>query len=393
MKARLLRRLGHFEVERPEGFEPVCARYFYDLSYAEAEVADLLEHRIKHAYKAAELKDSTLVLFGARSPWMSTVGSFLEARLGCGYVELSRDARGRRPKGLSSKCNILLFDMISTGDVRDQAVAAFAKWGLPVGKEAFTALTTDPSVLDEHDVVTIGALAKVSQRTVVSAECPQCAAHIPHDRFQLEEHFVAISAYDMWSMMLDVPWAPETYGADKPDLYDYIPNFGVLFERYGPWIAYKYRKLLDHLGHAGDVVMVHPDEDRAGQLIRSLQTSFGQRLVAVGIPRPVLDAVRDKEKSPEEIFDEVTAAQDADDELEDWQRQLLQLRGQHGAAHVLGIDEFNASGRSARALVDILHAFGIEVAAYLPFLDRQPGAKVGNVPAHALYKIVSPRAA
>jgi hypothetical protein len=392
MDAKLLKRLGHFRVLRPNG-EEFCARYFYDLSSAEAEVATLLEHRLRRAYKSAELKRATLVLFGASSHWMRKVGSMLEIRLGCKYVAIDRGASGSRPRLLSDTCNILLFDTVSTGEVRDAALAALRRWKRPVGSIGFTALTTDPSALDADEDVSIHALASVPQHTVPSGACEQCLAQIPHDASELEERFVAISAHDMWSMMLDVKWAPEPYGAKRKELYDFIPDFGALFETYGAWIAYKYRQLLEHLGYTGDVVMVHPDEERAARLMRSLQRSLEQRLVAVAIPRDDLKLVAERKKTPHKVFEQASAAAASGAAVKDWQRQLLQLRTLEGVTHVVGIDEFNASGRSARALIDVLHAFGIEVAAYLPFLDRHPLAPLPGVPTYALYEIVSPRVA
>jgi hypothetical protein len=183
------------------------------------------------------------------------------------------------------------------------------------------------------------------------------------------------------------------YGAPEKELYDYIPDFGPLFERYGDWIAHKYGQLLDHLDYGGDVVVVHPDEGRAGQLVRSLQLRVEQRLVAVAIPRRVLTDVGEQTVAPYDVFQQASSAAEIGHDLADWQRQLLQLRSQHGLALVLGMDEFNASGRSARAMVDLLHAFGVQVGAYLPFLDRHPTGPVPDVATQALYEIESPRAA
>jgi orotate phosphoribosyltransferase-like protein len=55
------------------------------------------------------------------------------------------------------------------------------------------------------------------------------------------------------------------------------------------------------------------------------------------------------------------------------------------------VDEFNASGRTARAMISVLKGFGLRPMAYIPVLNRLPAYAIEGVPIHALYEVPSPR--
>ena len=382
--AKLLRRLGHFDMAKLSG-EDQCGRFFFDCSAATEELADILEAKLRVRYSRRALSESKLVLCGVRSAWMSASAGMVAERLGIPSETLPRRVTSRHRAKLSDKRNILLFDVISSGATFDKIYSTLSGWGTPLGDHAFAALTTDRTRVKRLGLK-VDVVEEVRQQTVPREDCPQCKAQIPFSSFELEEQHIMISAYDMWSMLLEVPWRAEPYWPKGKKKLDWIPDFEAVFEQFGDWIAYRYDEMLKHLGHTRDVVIVAPNERRVQRLLDRLRARFEERIVAVAIDRDVIDAVDNGDDTPDAV---ARAAEDAGRDVDDWRRQLLHLRSSR--TPVLVIDEFNASGGSARAIVDVLRAFGVPVAAYLPFLDWHPGLDLQEVRVHALYEIPSPR--
>jgi adenine/guanine phosphoribosyltransferase-like PRPP-binding protein len=381
---KLLRSLGHFRARDRAG-RSRCARFHYDCSLALDELSELLVTWVRRRATTKQARAAaTLVLCGVESGWMVDAAMVAAGRAGTRLVRIparprKKDLHAIPPGGKT----LLVFDVVSSGATLDAAVRALSKAGIAAQPRAFAALAASRQVL-QSGPVTVDAQHIASRELVEPEACPQCRAGMRHTP-PARPGQLRISAFDMWTVLLDVPWAAETYGPGGLPRFDYLPEFGEVFRSYGDWIAFRYELLLRELGQTSDVVVVCPDEPAVRELVAKLRLRFDDRLVAVAVNRGLINDIAARSVKPADVKRE-THRQDA----RDWQVQLRML--QESQSPVVVLDEFAASGATAEAIIDLLRAFKISVSAYLPFVDFNTRLDLrGGVPVHPLYQLPSPR--
>ena len=382
---KVMQRLGHFRSADSKGNKG-CARFHYDCSLAEAELTGLLDAWLRRTLKTkAERAGATFVLCGVTSGWMLNAVMIVAGRHGMTYKALPARPKVGDVRELPADRKLLLvFDVVSSGATLGSAVKAMTKAGVAPQPQAFAALAMSKNVLTSGPL-TAEAIAFVRHGFTRLRDCPQCGARLPHDSRAKPERQLRISTFDMWTMLTDVTWAPEAYGPEGQPRYPYLPDFGEVFTEYGNWVAFRYGLLLHALGRTTDVVVVCPDEPAVQELVGKLRLRFEDRLVAVAVSRQLINEIAAKRVKPADV--ERGAAEEP---TEDWELQLRQLR--ESGTSVVVIDEFAASGGTAQAMIDLLKAFKIEVAAYLPFLDFNTKLELrGGVPLHTIYELPNPR--
>lgn len=244
---KLLRSLGHFRARDRSG-QPRCARFYYDCSLALEELSELLVAWIRRRAKTKKARAATtLVLCGVESGWMVDAAMVAAGRAGTKLVRIpvrpKKTDLGAIPTGGTA---LLIFDVVSSGATLDAAVKALSKAGIAAESRGFAALATSRQVL-QSGPITIDAQHVAGRELIDPKACPQCRAGMPHTPPSRPGQ-LRISSFDMWTMLLDVSWAAETYGPGGVPRYDYVPQLGEVFRSYGDWIAFRYEVLLRELG-------------------------------------------------------------------------------------------------------------------------------------------------
>jgi hypothetical protein len=314
---------------------------------------------------------------------MASAGAVAADRVRASYTEVKTAADP--PGQLSPAINICVFDVISSGATLEAFQHAASSWAAPVARKAFAALATKAAVLSGPQM-TVQPVLTVEQETVPATTCTRCREGLPFTDPSRPDPQLQIAADSMWWMLRNVTWGPETYGPKHGRRYPLIPHLSEVFERWGDWIAYKYAIVMEGLGLADAPVVVCPEESAALALVERLSARFDDQLVAILLPRELLVDLEDDPERARAVAAEAKAAQHAPHE---WARQLIALSG--GGVPVIVIDEFNATGTTARAIADLVRAFQIQVAAYLPFLDWDVEDRLTFMPLRPLYGFPNPR--
>jgi hypothetical protein len=282
---------------------------------------------------------------------------------------------------------VLLVDFVNTGATFSLLARRLRALEVRLAPRAIAAMAVLPEFNSRDDRIVVKPLMRVDRQTVLPSSCLQCQLGIPYTDPWSEE-YLTIRTFDFWDMMLSFKWRPETFGPKSARLFRETPDLENLFERYGDWLAYKIDIVLTYIGVQNEVVVVCPDEPIVNRLMAKLRPRFQQRLVAIHIPRNVLDLIGAQSDLTVESVLRTVGDEGNDD---GWLRQLRYLASHRSLAHIAVIDEFNASGTTAKAILALLHEFGLRPTAYIPVINWDPVASVpGSVPVYPLYHL--PRA-
>jgi hypothetical protein len=372
LRYKVLRELGHFEIEGSDG--PQCARYFFDAELAIAELGGILTQRLIDLSGSDGLPTAILT-HGERSTWLHEAAMLAADRIGALPVIITNTADAEIFAGTDVQCTII-FDVVNTGTTCRSVIGELIQRGVNLLPAAY-AVMRDRSCppLALPGAMRLEFFREVESEKVRRDECVQCQIGLPFTT-PLDPASTPVRAFDMWDALLRFDWEPEPYSpGDVQRLLD-SPPMGKIFSEFGDWIAYRALKIVDVLASDREVVIVSPDESEVNELMPWLSERFQGRLVSVKIPRKVLDD-----------FD-ATGGQ-ADDDIT-WRTQLLHISGLPRRLIVL-LDEFNASGTTARAMVRVVRGFGVTPDIYLPVLNRTTSTEVDGVPIVSIYQVSSPR--
>jgi adenine/guanine phosphoribosyltransferase-like PRPP-binding protein len=385
---KLLRRLGHFDLQITGRRDATCGRYFYDASLCVEELANIIGHRLHKNVDMTKLSDSaTLVVAAGPTQWMEDACRVVADRAGLAFCVLPAELPTDPPATLSEDDNILAFGVVNTGATLRSVLRAFKDWQRPIARWAIAALSAQPTLSGISQAIELDIIGKVDFETWPRAKCPQCALGIPKSGFATdEERYLQLTAYDFWSMALRATWGPEEYAGEGSARFDYDPDFSEVFDEFGDWIALRYELLLEHLGFTNEVVVVCPEEQAIMGLVARLRARLEGRLVTVAIPRAVLDRSTDYQVERVSRSHDAATATNSEDE---WERQLRHIN--RSAVSVAIIDEFSASGKTRADILRILQAHRVSIAGHLPFVDRAPAQLFDRLETIPLYQLTSPR--
>lgn len=379
LESKILRRVGHFTITDPMAagadHPDLCSPYYYDLSAAEEELSELLEHRLQSWRAAGKLSPETTLVLSTTHSWMRKATEMACERLP-GRWRLVTVDRTLGSARISSD-PVLLLDFINSGATADQLVNELAKRRKSPGV-IFSVLkgSTAPEKIRGKAYT---YFAQVETQTRPRANCPQCKIALPFSPADADKEGSSLRPFDFWHLALSVAWVAESWGPQDLPKYPSAPDFKAVFERFGDWIAYKYERLLHELGFSASPVIVAVEEPAVRELLGSLNLRFDDRLVSVLLPREEFDP------GPKTKAKASTSATGI------WRYQLDSL--QRNQRRVLVIDEFNASGHTADRLLGFLGQQGINVSGYAPFVDFKGINRIAAVNVHALYKVPNARPA
>lgn len=382
-KAKLLRRLGHFDLTRSG--EHACGRFRYDASLCVGELVDILSHKLTEHFPIEDrTEDTKLVVVAGDGTWMEEACRIAADRSELPLCILPAQLPAVCPPELSQTGNILAADVVHTGATLKGVLAAFKSWGIQPAHRAIIALCTKPWVADLPYNIELDVIHEVGFEVTPRTNCPQCALGIPYADADLDsEPYVQVKAFDFWDMALRSNWGREPYSGQGSARYEYDPDFRGMFREFGDWIAFRYELVLRRLGFDREAIIICPEEDAILELVARLRARMEGRLVSVAIPRQTLD---ESHKYSEGYSDPGGATRR--DEKE-WERQLRYLN--RSKPHVVFIDEFISSGKTRADALRILRAHNIHIAAHIPFAARSPEFSGEGVETIPLYHLASPR--
>lgn len=358
---RLVRRLGHFSTGADE-----CSRYYFEGSLAVAPMTRLIFSR----FSEWGLRGSGNVLAVPEqiSGWM--LESVTTAAMDSGFGAVWRvPARSRVPQSMRDKTIMVCTDVVRTGGTIRSLIERLTVAGLRVHPTAIAAVVSDELDLSGLPV-RIDSFHSADLQQYPRESCPQCKIDLgftPLDESQ--DRLLTLRSFDFWDMMVNVSWSREGYGPSRKRLRQ-TPAFAEVFERYGDFIALVLSRVVAHLELGSEIAFVCPYEPAMEEWQKHLEGRFGGRSVMVSIPRKMIGR----------SVDRVPYA------ANEWRRQLEQLARNKKPAVIL--DEFSETGGTARGIYRMLRSQGVQVAAYVPMLNRHPGGAIdGSLRTLALYEI------
>lgn len=381
LRAKLLRRLGHFDLAELGGKEGICSHYLYDAENCVDELATLIERRFSSTRKARR-SEYMLVPCSSRSDWLTEAAMLAGDRAGVPVGKWPARLTRRTPKELKGHGLILLFDIVRSGATARAAVERASGWDGVRVASAFAAIGPRQPIGPLPGGTKLSVAERKTLERIPRENCPQCELGLDFTPPERGREHHQLRAFDLWSMLLDVDWTEEPYGPDNAELFKSSPDFGAVFKKYGDFLAYRYELALAAFDDS-EIIVVSPDEPAVGELLRRLKARFDDRLVVIAIPRkPILESVRrdGSELNVKELLKKHRA--------KPWARQLVNVRERDEA--VVMIDEFNASGVTARAMANLLRGAHVRVDGFLPVVDRKPEVNLG-VGISPLYEIPRPR--
>lgn len=382
LKAKLLRRLGHFDLAALGGREQICSHYLYDAENCVDELATLIERRMSSLTGKRRNEKYMLVPCSGRSDWLTEAAMLAGDRIGVKVGRWPTRPTRRTPKELKGKRLVLLFDIVRSGATARAALERAIAWEGVQVKVAYAAIGPHKPLNDLPGGLKLSVAERRTLERVPRGSCPQCELGLDFTPPGRGEEHHQLRAFDLWSMLLGVDWIEEPYGPDNTELFKSSPDFGEVFEKYGDFLAYRYELALAAFDD-NEIIVVSPDEPAVGELLRRLKARFDDRLVLIAVPRkPILESVRrdGSEANVKELLRRHRA--------QPWARQLTNVRERDES--VVMVDEFNASGTTARAMANLLRGSHVEITGFLPVVDRKPKVDLG-VQVRPLYEIPRPR--
>ncbi|MFE0102128.1 hypothetical protein [Streptomyces sp. NPDC059009] len=390
LSMKIVKRLGHYRVGHQSA--PDCRRFFFDVENAVPEISGLAgawltQEIIPHIPDPGKVfllsKDQQMGLHEA-------VAGIAAAR-GCRFGRFDADGRifdgtGTRPLiGADIDATaVLFFAVVDKVRTYEEVIRSLRRQGVDLAPRSWAVMITNRQAQETlaASAVPLTAAECRDRRTKSRGECEQCTIGLPHTD-PLRDRSHTLRSYDAWDIFLNSRWGSEKITPmPSGHRFHYAPDLKAVFEEHGGWLAHKIMSLLDMLQVPSPVVFVCPDEAPIRTLAAKLAALMGERQDVVHIPSAVLDH--------RTSLDAAEAHKQVEETRSDlWQRQLRGLRGRGDKVVIL--DEFRASGTTARTMRDLLLRHGIEPRALVPIIDFSEDCDLDGLPVHSLYRIRAAR--
>ncbi|MFJ2235216.1 hypothetical protein [Streptomyces sp. NPDC087859] len=388
LSRQIVRRLGHY-ASRGRA-DPHCNRYFFDAEHAAPEIGELAERWLRGTVLAdREVSSDLMLLSKDRQTGLDEAIAGIASGLGleCGTF----DAEGRifdaggalLDASRIHKTVVLFFAVVSKREKFEKIIRALRRDKIQLAQRAWTVLATDVDAKFVDSALPLDAEQTLSRKAFRHQECEQCSIGLPHTDPSREHH--ALRTYDAWDILLTSRWGEEEVFPTADGLFfPFVPDMGDVFDKYGDCIASKVINLLRALGPApSSVVLVCPDEDHINKLVDRISTLMKGRPVKIAIPGEALDHSTSSGGARARARRRRAPGSDV------WRRQLRPLRGRKSKVVIL--DEFRATGLTARAMHSLLLSENVHPVAYIPILDFSGETDLDGLPVHSLYRIRATR--
>ncbi|MFP3986236.1 hypothetical protein U9R90_01755 [Streptomyces sp. E11-3] len=388
LSRQIVRKLGHYASR--ERTAPHCNRYFFDAEHAAPEIGELAERWLRGTVLVDPGVSSDLMLVSKdRQSGLGEAITGVATALGLDFGTF--DAEGRifdANKKLLNGADIhstvvLFFAVVSKREKYEKIIKAMRRDRIQLAQRAWTVLATDVDVKFVETALPLDAEQTLSRKALRQQDCEQCDIGLAHTDPLREHH--TFRTFDAWDILLTSKWGEEKVApAAERQFFPFVPDMGDVFDKYGDCIASKVITLLRTLGPApSSVVLVCPDEEHINKLVVRISTLMKVRPVTIAIPGEILDHNTSSGGTDARARRRRTPGSDI------WRRQLRHLQG--GRSKVVILDEFRATGRTARAIRSLLLSGGIRPVAYIPILDFSDETDLDALPVHSLYRIRATR--
>jgi hypothetical protein len=377
---KLIRRRGWFQAGEP-GRERFV-RSYYDCQLCQEELTVLIERHIAQLASPVDV----LAYDPKGSPWLEK--PVQGAAVSAGLVPV----RLPGPGATAGARSLLVVPMVETGASLHRSIRSATDLGLDV-QSVLTVLSSAGAApergkraVDVSDrIQQVDYLLKVPQLSVEKAEPAAEPEHFDIPVLTYDEASTnppeALSPYEYWDLVRDSGMKAEDNVPlhDRPSLGD-VPNFPVMMNRYGTWLAHRLALLVsDRSGETiENLLFVLPSDEHGSMVLSSfLELVAGARVVAV--PRSVLDSTRAENGLQPIERSELEA------ERPEWYTKL-QTRS---VDEVVFLDEFIAGGGTLRDFSSLGTRLDFSVRLAACIADFSPG-KVRSVPIVAAYSVRRP---
>jgi hypothetical protein len=369
---KIIRRMGHFEISKAH-----CSRYFFDGTRGVHELSYLLPEKINQLVPRTSMARTELIVPDNVDLWMGDAVTIACGRLKIRQMKWPTVANGAVPPPNEHSRYLVALDFVSSVARYRTIVDEMRSAGYKLHDFAVAAFLA-MDYADEDDLPRLFPITRVSVDRVPRRECIQCELGLPFTE-KYRDELLGLRSYDAWDLLSHVQWSEETYGPPEHLRRKMQPDFVQLFKEFGDYLAYKLEMVLRYVVQGISVAAVCPDEPAIEAIINRMQPWADYRIVAVRIPRAVLDHA--DQAGPADILE--------NGKLTEWSHQLTHLADRN--ANVVLLDESNGSNRTARQMIKILAAFGIRPRAYTPIFNFVPNELLDGIRVVALYDIPSPR--
>ena len=389
LSAKVVRKLGHYGVSGHGA--PRCRRYFFDVENAVPEIGRLADDWLTRVIEPRVPDPARLFLVSRdRQMGLHEAIAGIAAARGCRFGRLDpegriHDATGMHPLDPDDvdETVVPFFSVVDRTSTYENVIRALRAQGVTLAPRAWAVMITSSRsglTLAKSPVPLRGAMV-CDRQTRLREECEQCAIGLPHTDPLREGH--ALRSYDVWDVFLASAWGSERITPlPSGHRFHYAPDLKAVFDEHGGWVARKVMALLDALGFPSGVVIVCPDEAPIRSVVDRLATLMDDRPTVIRIPSEVLDhrTTLDAEERAKHLRETQSHL---------WRRQLRHLSDRGGKVVIL--DEFRASGTTARTMRGILKLHGIEPRALVPIIDFSEAGDLDGLPVHPLYRIRAAR--
>ncbi|MCX4671046.1 hypothetical protein OG453_30870 [Streptomyces sp. NBC_01381] len=386
MSGQIVRRLGHYASRERNG--PLCKRYFFDTGHAAPEIAELAERWLHTTVLADPAVPSDLMLLSKdRKKGLDDAIAGIAGDLRLRFGTFDSEGGVFDPDGNPLDAAdihgtvVLFFAVVSKRQKFERIIRNMRRAGIRLAPRAWTVLATDDEAEIADTVPPLDVERTVRRKASRQQDCEQCTIGLPHTDPLREHH--TLRTFDAWEILLTSQWGAERV-APEGSFFRYAPDMGDVFDNYGNWVASKVISLLLTRGLVpASTVFVFPDEERIKRLLVRISTLLRGRPVTIRIPSEVLGHHTSADGRS------VAGVRRGRTSSDIWERQLHHLRGSR--SKVVMLDEFRASGHTARAMLSLLLNREIQPVAYIPILDFSDETDLDGLPVHPLYRIRATR--
>lgn len=392
IEMKLVRRVGHFKRRDREGLHFECLPYFFDGTYCQRELIEILEG--EHQRVSSD-PNVPLLYHGVQSQWIAQAALTYAQRSNRRIIDIERlFAASNIDSPVIPETSLLFLPLVDSFRTLESILDRLI--GLNSGStptvlaviatsSAISRLTvsgTDKYFSHRGALISFKYLIASERKATNPADCDACAANVMEDSTSGEDLFPQLSSYAMWRMIFDA--GMRTAEVDAPDYRDplgSVPNFRTVAERNGPYLASRIDRLIRTLegGLPPHPVLLFPLEEGAIALADGMTSLFDY--TAVGVPRPVLKL------GPDRLMALIATSEGRD---APWNVKLTSLRDVDGIGLVL-LDEFNRTGRTRSQLTAFAKSFALPIHCYaclVDFLPTQPWSS--GRPELSLYDLCVP---
>jgi hypothetical protein len=368
---KIIRRMGHFDVN-----DLYCSRYFFDGSRADRELAYLLMDQVNELVPRRALARTELIVPEWVDLWMGDAVTVACDRLRMRQMKWPSTPDRVVPPNPPTKY-LVVMDFVNTGATYRRIVDQANQAGYDLYDFAISAFGAEDLHENTRGLPQVSPIKSVTVDRVPRSECPQCKLGLPFTEKDRND-MVGLRSYDAWDMLSHVSWAPERYGPPPERmLHRALPDFEELVDKFGDYLAYKLEMVLRFVVPDIEVAVVCPDEPGVNAIVTRMQPWADNRIVAVHLPREVLN--HQAGGGDVRTYDEHA----------EWARQLGRLEERN--APIVLLDEFNATNRTLRQMIEVLAAFHLRPRAYTPVFNFMPAEQIDGVQVVALYEMPNPR--